>query len=313
LRCRCRVRFSTSNTLWLIWNTLILGGKTHILLARLCRSILLSNNPKSQNINYLLHWSISKTVHNVFRSCQLFTYISTSWILQSCLVVESLATSSVSKHQVLVCSRRGWTICQIISFRIRLSIWSPCSNFRSGTWSCGWLLHVIWIKYYSLLISWNWSAALTTERPNLICWDRLILYLQIVLSTYRLLLIIWADSTSTTRYFLIWSTCFGRYLKLLMVFYISICSNFVRSYAYIVCEVGKVLWHWNEWYLRWYFLSWFSFFRFKWRGWYCCMCWWLRILSHLSCNDLVHRVGFSLVSWRSWVTRCMVRVKIIRR
>lgn len=192
-----------------------------------------------------------------------------------------------------------------------MSIWSSCSYFRCWTWPCSWLLHVIWIKYYSLLITWNRSTALSTKRSNLICWNRLILYLQIMLSTYRLLLIIWTDSTSTTSYFLVWSTWFRWYLELLMVFYISICSNFVRSNAYIVCKVGKVLWHWNKWYLRWYFLSWFSFFRFKWRGWYC-MLWWLSIFSHLSCY-LVHLISFSLVSGCSWVTRCMVRVKIICR
>lgn len=199
-----------------------------------------------------------------------------------------------------------------MSFLIWLSIRSPCSNFRSGSWSWRWLLHVIRIEYYSLLISWYRSATLSSEWSYLISWNGFILNLEVMLSTQRLLLIVWTDASSATSNFLVRCTCLW-YFKLLMVFNISISSNFVWPNAYIICKVGKVLRHWNQWDLWGYFLSRFSFLWFKLTSWYLGMRWWFRILSHSICNYLVNLICFSLVSWDIWVTWGMVWIEIVRR
>lgn len=126
----------------------------------------------------------------------------------------------------------------------------------------------------------------------------------------RLLLVARTDSTSTACNLLIWGTWLGRHFKLLMMLNVSTSRYFIRSDAYIVCKIGQVLRHWYEGHFRRYFLSRFSLFGFKWGGWDC-VCWWLRVLSHLGCYYLAILICLALVSRDSWVSRSMARVKII--
>lgn len=225
--------------------------------------------------------------------------------------MQSLAASSVAQHLVLVCSRGGRTVGQVASFRIWLSVRGPCSNFGSGSWAWGCLLHVVRVEYYSLLVSWDWGASLPSKGSNLVTWNWFILDLEIVLTSQWLLLIVGADSTGAACYLLAWCARFGWHFELLMLFYISTCSNFVWSNAYIVRKIGKVLGHWYQRNLGWNFLRWFSFLWLERVSWHWGMSWWLRILPHTTCSCLVDLIRLSLVPRYCWVTWCVVWIKIV--